>query len=176
MCIVILKKVSALVTSIAVIATLVGCSNAPAPLTTSTPAPAPITTLPSDASTTLDEWDNWTADAVPRDEIKDALAFVADSIGVEELIVPGQAYLDIGWVSVAKLETRCIVAVAFGDSYPAQPNLSISILSRYNLDAQVDAANVTFAETKTILDHYRGWCLGDELPPYLDLHPQTETS
>lgn len=100
-----------------------------------------------------DELDNWSSGATTP-EFENA----ADKLGLAQLTIPRPDMMGKGYVGVAPVGERCIVALSPEGSDKSKGNLSVVILSRFDFSLNVIATNQSTQGIRAFVDRYRGEC------------------
>lgn len=100
-----------------------------------------------------DEFENWSSG-------EDAEG-LSESLGIR-VFEPGQDMRDLGFIGIAQLEEFCVVAFSTTGANLEAGNLSLVVMSRYNIEYEMYAVDVHPGEVPDLLAGQRGVCAGRE--------------
>jgi hypothetical protein len=139
-------------------------------------------TRPMPDNPEYDEWVNWREgrDEAFAAETQTYITQLGESIGISGMESPSDFYLEGGWIAVAPFGDYCIAAINVVDEQSfIDGEMSLSILSRINLEAEVLAMPTTdYQSLASFAEYYRSWCaVGGPFPgtpPGSDVDVTTE--
>lgn len=111
--------------------------------------PNPITERLGD----YDEFENWSSGEEAEG--------LSESLGIS-VFEPRQYMHDLGFIGIAPLGDFCIVAFSTTGANSEMGNISVVILSRYNIEYEMYAVDVHPGEVPDLLAGQRGVCAGRE--------------